>query len=90
MGAGTIAPGVIDAQPAPPGDVDRGQVLRGREARGDDQRVDAALPSVDCLDRLGFEPFDRVRDQLEIGPVEGRVVVVREERPLAAEWMLWA
>ena len=82
-----VVPRVVDVAAVAPDDVDRRQVLRRREAGGDDDRVDLALDAVGGDDAVLGDARDRVGDELEVRLVERRVVDVREQRPLAAERM---
>src|SRR5699024_3156269 len=55
------------------------------EAGGDDEGVDIALGAVGGDDRMRTHLADAVGDHIDVGPVEGGVVVVRDEHPLAAD-----
>ena len=73
---------------AAPAHVDAGDVLRRREAGGEDDRVDLPQPAVDGRDSGGGDALDALGHQLQVLAVEGGVVVVREQRPLCAEGVL--
>ncbi len=80
---GAVSPRVGDPATVATGHVDGRQVLRRREAGGEDDRVERTNAPVGRHDGMLGDPFDGLGDQLEVGLVEGGVVHVRRQRTLA-------
>src|SRR6266699_2768980 len=67
---------------ASPDDVDRREVLRGREAGGEDDRVYIALDLVDRHDAIRGEVVDGVGHELDVVPLQGWIPLVRRQTAL--------
>ena len=84
VGDGAVVPCVVDVTAVAADHVDGRQVARRRETGCDDEGVDSSFAAVGGDDRVARDALDRVGDELQVGPVEGLVVVVGDQRPLAA------
>ena len=55
------------------------------EAGPENEGVDGVLSTVPGGDAVGVDPLDGLGDHGDVGPGERRVVVVRDQDPLAAD-----
>ena len=78
------AHGVVEVGAVPSADLDGRQERVVPEPGGEDQRVDPASAPSAVTTASRVMRLDRLDDQLDVGAVERRIVVVRDQRPLAS------
>src|SRR5580658_3391043 len=87
IGAHALAPGIVNFYSAAAHQPNADERLGGTKACAKDQDIHWALDTVHGYDAVLADFGNRPGDQLYVGSGQGRIVVVRDEHPFAAQFV---